>query len=94
MLVTDMNDRERTKFATKARMLSESTSKLAEALESNNGDDSEALVYLTIVSLSGEFINELAKIFAKAAGVEIPDSPEQLSVHPLAKYRREGDQKK
>lgn len=88
MLVTDMNDRERKKFAEKAVELATSAGNLGRALRT--GDDTEVLLHLAITGISGTFINELSEIFqAATAGVKIPDSPKGL-VAPT-KYTNRSD---
>jgi hypothetical protein len=82
MLVTDMNARERARFAEKADRLAKHTGKLAAALRA--GDDVEVLLQLAITGIAGEFIVELGKIFTDAVGVQIPETPEGLSA-PVGK---------
>jgi hypothetical protein len=96
LLITDMNDRERRKFAEKAEALAASAGKLAESLRT--GDDTEVLLHLAITGVSGTFITELGDIFkAAVAGVNIPDSPKGLvaptkfsaPTHPLMNKGKE-----
>jgi hypothetical protein len=77
MIVTDMNDRERKKFAGLAEELARSADKLAAALRTE--DDSDVLFHLAMTGISGRFINDLSDIFKDAAGVQIPDSPSTLT---------------
>lgn len=76
MLVTDMNDRERRKFASRADDLEVAAGKLAQALR--GGDDTDVLLQLALTGVSGMFITDLGEIFQAALGVEIPDSPKGL----------------
>lgn len=65
-LQTDLNQRERRKFAAQARALAEAASKLATALEAE--DDVAAFVQLISVTIGGGF-SELLEVFAAAAEV-------------------------
>lgn len=75
-LITDLNERERKSFAAKAENLAVAAERLARALRA--GDDTEALVYLTLLALSGTIVNDLTDVFHKAVGTEVPDHPGAL----------------
>jgi len=77
MLITDMNARERARFADKADKLALSAGKLAAKLR--EGDDTDVLLHLAITGISGEFIHDLGKIFTDAVGIHMPETPEGLS---------------
>lgn len=60
---TDMNDRERERFAAQADRAAESATKVAAALRA--GNDMDTLLNVVLLSLSGSFINELHDIFLR-----------------------------
>lgn len=76
MIVTDLNDRERHRYAQQIGKVSEAARSLAEALRS--GDDTTALVQLALLGLSGNVLNELTDIFMKTVDVSVPDAPPPL----------------
>lgn len=59
---TDMNQRERDRYAAQAEKCAESATKLAKSLRA--GDDTTALLHTVMLSLSGNFLNELHDVFA------------------------------
>ena len=73
MIVTDLNDRERKRYATQLDSLATAATKAAEALR--NGDDNGAVVQVAIVGLTGRIINELVDVFMSAAEASVPDGP-------------------
>lgn len=78
MFVTDMNRRERVKFAKQAQSLAENSSNLAQALRAD--DDTQVLLHLTSAALSSSFINELIDVFKDAVVAQVPDSPSTLDI--------------
>ena len=74
MLVTDMNAREREKFAKMAERTARMATKLAQSLREGD-DDAEVLTNLVMLVLSGAFFRELEEIFRNSIAVEIPTDP-------------------
>lgn len=73
MIVTDLHDRERERYAQQAEKMARAASELAAMLRSN--DDTGALIRFAMLSLCGSFMDELASIFQSAMDVTIPDGP-------------------
>jgi len=73
MIVTDLNDRERRKFAEQFDKASDAFKDLASSLR--DGDDDKAAVKLVIASYVGRPVNELLAIFEKAVVASAPDYP-------------------
>lgn len=73
MIVTDLNDRERKRYAKSATDMAKMASDLAEAL--TDADDAKAAVTAALLAMSGTFLNELLGIFTSALPVNIPDVP-------------------
>ena len=72
-MVTDMNDRERKRYAKQIEAHIEACTELLNALRAS--DDMKALIALVRVSLDGRFVNELIEVFQGAENVHVPDHP-------------------
>lgn len=72
-IVTDLNQRERARYAGALEKMADSARALAQALR--DGDDTAAVVQLVGVSLSGAMLNELTDVFQAAVSADIPDHP-------------------
>lgn len=70
-LVTDLNNRERTKYADDLIAYAETATKLAGSLR--DGNDSSAVVSLLLLGSINKLISELASVFVEATHVNIPD---------------------
>lgn len=73
MLVTDLNSRERARYASLAKEVSATAESLAECL--TNSDDSKAVVQLAVCALTMNQLHGLVDIFAAAINVQIPERP-------------------
>ena len=71
VIVTDLNARERDRFAKQMELLAKAAGDLAVALRS--GDDSAAMTQLALVAISTTMLRELTEIFLGAQGIVIPD---------------------
>lgn len=72
-IVTDLNQRERTRYADALINLADAARNLADSIRV--GDDTTAVVHLIGVSMIGHTVNELAGVFQSAVSAEIPDHP-------------------
>jgi hypothetical protein len=78
VIVTDLNDRERARYADQFEKASDAFQALTIALRAK--DDDKLLVNLILASFAGRSINELAEILEKAVQVSTPGySPESKS---------------
>lgn len=71
--VTDLNHRERQRYAQVAEAIADAARQLARALRDAN--DSDALTHLLRLALAHHQLAELAPIFQDATNVDIPDHP-------------------
>lgn len=85
MVITDMNDRERKRYADQMEGIGKAATALAEALRI--GDDTAAAPYLAVLAMCGAPIIELAEIFMQATGVSVPDRPAVIMEHKLKAWR-------
>lgn len=72
MFQTDLNERERSRYAKMFRGLSEQAIKTAEALEASPYDDSKFVVNFIVLSLLLSGLSELSRIVQDAATKEAP----------------------
>ena len=72
MLITDLNDRERKKYADQIDSHIVAMAKVAEALRSS--DDAMAAINLVIACMSASFYPELMSIFESSVIAKIPDT--------------------
>lgn len=73
-LVTDLNERERKRYATDCEQLSNVFKDLAGYIKS--GDDLGAAILMVVLSTAGATtVNELLDVFKAAVPVNIPDHP-------------------
>ena len=79
VIVTDLNARERDRFAKQMELLAKAAGDLAVALRS--GDDSGAMAHLALAAISTMMLRELSEIFLAAQGVVIPD---HIDIDPRA----------
>jgi hypothetical protein len=73
VIFTDLNDRERAKFAATFEKAATAFSDLAKSLR--DGDDDKVLLHLILASFSGRAVTELAEIMEKASVASMPDFP-------------------
>jgi hypothetical protein len=73
VIVTDLNDRERRKFAEQFDKAADAFKDFATALR--DGNDDKAVVHLVVASLVGHSVGELLDIFEKAVVASAPDYP-------------------
>jgi uncharacterized membrane protein len=80
MIVTDLNDRERARYAEQFEKTAEAYKELVAALRAR--DDDKLIVNLILVSFAGRAVHELAEILEKAVQVSSPDYPPEASRGP------------
>jgi hypothetical protein len=76
MLVTDLNDRERRRYAENFDSIAKAAEKVAESLR--GGDDAITLVHLISFTLLDRTLTELVDIFKTAITVTLPDDSSEL----------------
>lgn len=73
MIVTDLNDRERRRYAEALDHMAKGCQKAAEALR--RGDDDGLAINIAIMALGVKMIDELARIVISAVQTDIPNQP-------------------
>lgn len=82
ILKTDLNARERKSYAEKLRQVSESSSRLADALET--GNDGEAVMHILMLAISGDTINSIMAIFKDALKTDFEKSADKEEFERIA----------
>jgi hypothetical protein len=73
MIVTDLNDRERRRYAEALDHMAVSCQEAAKSLR--RGDDDKLAVNIAIAALGVKMIDELARIIITAVQADIPNEP-------------------
>ncbi|MDP8928644.1 MAG: hypothetical protein M3O70_08750 [Actinomycetota bacterium] len=72
MFETDLNQRERRRYAKALRDIARNSERAARALESE--DDDKAMIEVVTLGLRGRVVNEITEIFSQAVDVAVAAS--------------------
>lgn len=83
MITTDLNERERKRYAESCRMISKTALCLAEALEAN--DDTKMVVEFMVFSLATASLAELQKVIVESVRKDAPAPTDFLTPEESAR---------